>query len=117
MEEKILPTVAEPPNNGEMPHSHICRNCGSPFTQQKGNPAIGILIGGVLIIIPFILVVLIGIDLPAIMVGGPFWIGVGVIFVSCSNRIVCPYCGNKEDNVGLHTPMGQKLYKDLHKEK
>jgi len=30
------------------------------------------------------------------------------------NNAVCPHCGNADGNVGLLTPIGQKLYKDLH---
>ncbi|MBO5941542.1 MAG: hypothetical protein J6R18_10155 [Kiritimatiellae bacterium] len=102
--------------NSSKQHSHICRNCGATFTPQKGVSIVGI--GIVLIIIPFILYVVFGIDLPKLMVSVPSGVGVLLILASCDthkpNNVVCPHCGNEDGNVGLLTPMGQKLYKDLH---
>lgn len=108
--------------NSSKQHSHICRNCGATFTPQKGVSIVGI--GIVLIIIPFILVILdevFVIDLPELMVSVPTWVGVILILASGNthkrNNVVCPHCGNVDGNVGLLTPMGQKLYKDLHENK
>lgn len=102
--------------NSSKQHSHICRNCGATFTPQKGVSIVGI--GIVLIIIPFILYVVFGIDLPKLMISVPSGVGVLLILASGNthkpNNIVCPHCGNVDGNVGLLTPMGQKLYKDLH---
>lgn len=102
--------------NSSKQHSHICRNCGATFTPQKGVSIVGI--GIVLIIIPFILEVVFGIDLPKLMVSVPTTVGVLLILASGNthkrNNVVCPHCGNVDGNVGLLTPMGQKLYKDLH---
>ena len=71
-----------------------------------------------LIIIPFVLEVVFGIDLPKLMVSVPTTVGVLLILASGNthkrNNVVCPHCGNVDGNVGLLTPMGQKLYKDLH---
>ena len=102
--------------NSSKQHSHICRNCGATFIPQKGVSIVGI--GIVLIIIPFMLEVVFGIDLPKLMVGVPTTVGLLLILASGNthkrNNVVCPHCGNVDGNVGLLTPMGQKLYKDLH---
>ena len=111
-----VPDEASTHENSSKQHSHICRNCGATFTPQKGVSIVGI--GIVLIIIPFMLEVVFGIDLPKLMVGVPTTVGLLLILASGNthkrNNVVCPHCGNVDGNVGLLTPMGQKLYKDLH---
>lgn len=99
-------------------HSHICRNCGATFTPQKGVSLVGI--GIVLIIMPFalefVLVLLFDIDFPQLLTNILIFLGIGILYCAPDkrNNVVCPHCGNADGNVGLLTPMGQKLYKDLH---
>lgn len=111
-----VPDEASTHEHSSKQHSHICRNCGATFIPQKGVSIVGI--GIVLIIIPFMLEVVFGIDLPKLMVGVPTTVGLLLILASGNthkrNNVVCPHCGNVDGNVGLLTPMGQKLYKDLH---
>lgn len=104
--------------NSSKQHSHICRNCGATFTPQKGVSVVGI--GIVLIIMPFVLefvlVLLFDIDFPILLTNILIFVGIGILYCAPDKRngIVCPHCGNADGNVGLLTPMGQKLYKDLH---